>query len=66
MPDKERIVKTDEKSVFRLCNSLNALQPVFRHYNQPKIANLLLDAQATITKLYRENKALRKEKEDHE
>lgn len=62
------IVKTDEKSIFLLCNSLNAVQGALRHEGKTgqRIADLLLKAQATITKLYVENQTLRKEKEKDE
>lgn len=61
--------KTDEESVFALCNSLNAWQTPMRNYGHRRVAELLLDAQVLITKLYCENHDLKeklKEKEDHE
>lgn len=56
-------IKTDEKSVLLLCNSLNAVSAAMRHYNDHHLAALLLRAQCTITKLHKENLELRKEKE---
>lgn len=59
-------VKTDEESIYLLCNSLNARQAGLRGYGIQQtnsLANLLLRAQATITKLYEENKALKEGKE---
>jgi hypothetical protein len=55
-------VKTDENSIFHLCNSLNAVAGMVRGQNNPHLEGLLLTAQATITKLYEENQALRSEK----
>lgn len=58
-------VKTDEKSIYSLCNSLNAMQGAIRHEGKKGylIAGLLLRAQETITMLYEENQSLRKERE---
>lgn len=59
--------KTDEESVFALCNSLNAWAKVMQHDGYRRVAELLLDAQHLITKLYCENHDLKeklKEKED--
>lgn len=59
-----REIKTDEESVFRLCNSLNAVAGALRCSRADhRLAELLLNAQATITVLYGELQALRKEKE---
>ena len=62
-------IKTDHDSVFGLCNSLNAEQGFFRADENPhlrRVAQLLLDAQMLISKLYRENQDLKGNKEDHE
>ena len=60
-------IKTDHDSVFGLCNSLNAAQWFFRADKNPhlrRVAQLLLDAQVLISKLYRENQELKGKKED--
>ena len=61
-----RKIQTDEESVSRLCNSLNAVAGALRCgvTRNHRLAELLLNAQATITVLYEENQALRKERED--
>ena len=61
-------VKTDEKSIFSLCNSLNAVAGGLRYEGKKEqhIAELLLKAQVTITMLYDENQSLRKEREGNE
>lgn len=66
MPDTEIVVKTDEESVFSLCNSLNAVQNPMRYCGHHRVAELLLDAQRLITKLFHENQELKRKKEDHE
>lgn len=60
-----RKINTDEESVSRLCNSLNAVAGALRceGARNHRLAELLLNAQATITMLYAENQALRKERE---
>lgn len=55
-------IKTDEESIYLFCNTLNAIQGSVRPYDQ-RLANVLLRAQGTITKLYKENKALKEGKE---
>lgn len=57
------MIKTDETSIFLLCNSLNAVSGGMRLEKKERIAELLLRAQGTIMKLYVENQELRKEKE---
>ena len=59
-----RDIKTDEESIFRLCNSLNAVKGALNCCGENRTADLLLTAQATITKLFMENQTLRREKED--
>ena len=60
-----RTIKTDEESIGKLLNSLNAHASGYRP-TAPRLADLLITAQATIAKLEKEVKELRKEKEDHE
>lgn len=56
-------IKTDEESIFKLCNSLNAVAGAMRCQEKHRLSVLLLTAQGTITKLYKENQELRKGKE---
>lgn len=59
-------VKTDEESIFSLCNSLNAVQGGLRYEGprEQRIAELLLKAQVTITMLFDEVQLLRKERKE--
>ena len=57
-------IKTDEQSIYLLCNSLNAWQSIAQHRGERRLANLLLKAQGTIVKLHEENKALKEGKKE--
>lgn len=59
----ENHIKTDEKSIYRFCNTLNAWQGAIRHYDH-RLADVLLRAQKTIVTLYEENKTLKGEKKE--
>ena len=56
-------IKTDEESVHAMCNTLNAWQGPMRRCGHHRVAEILLDAQCLITKLYEENRVLRGEEE---
>ena len=58
-------IKTDEQSIYRFCNTLNAWQGAIRHYDQ-RLADVLLRAQGTIVKLHKENQALKEGKESEQ
>ncbi len=58
-------IKTDEESIYLFCNTLNAKQGSVRFYDQ-RLADVLLRAQGTIMKLYKENKALKEGKESEQ
>lgn len=58
-------IKTDEESIYLFCNTLNAIQGSVRPYDQ-RLANVLLRAQGTIVKLYKENQALKGEKRNEQ
>ena len=53
-------VKTDEESIYLLCNTLNAIQGSVRFYDQ-RLADVLLRAQGTIMALHEELKELKGE-----
>ena len=56
-------IKTDETSIFLFCNTLNAQAGALRCQGFSRLADLLIRAQGTISKLYREIQSLRGEKE---
>lgn len=58
-------IKTDQASVYRLCNSLNACIYPMRHAGYHTVADHLLNAQGLISKLYQENQELKSKKEEH-
>lgn len=64
MPDAEIVVKTDEKAIGLLCNSLNACIYPMRHAGYHAVADHLWQAQCVITKLFRENQELKGKKEE--
>ena len=64
MPENEIVVKTDEESVFGLCNTLNACVYPMRRCGHHRVAEMLLDAQRLIMTLYHENQELKRKKED--
>lgn len=64
MLDTMSDIKTDERSVSLLCNSLNAWIYPMRHAGHHAVADHLLQAQGVITKLFHENQELKGKKEE--
>lgn len=56
-------IKLDERSVYGLCNSLNACIPPVRNAGFEYAAFYMLRAQGTISRLFEENQKLKKKLE---
>lgn len=63
MLDPENRIRTDKEFVSEFCNTLNAWQSPMRHRGLHRVAEILLDAQRLVTKLFEENRALKGEEE---